>query len=161
MSSRPFRVLGIHHIAIGGNAKDRLLNLWVDLLGLRTVGTFQSVSENVDEDILVAGTGANAVEIDLMQPLDAGRKPNVATPALNHIGLSVDDLEAAVAWLSAKGVRFAPGGIRRGASGDDIAFIHPSSNDTFPVSGEGVLIELVQARENSGDGHGQTAENDF
>ncbi|QQC64309.1 VOC family protein [Paraburkholderia ginsengisoli] len=151
MSSRPFRVLGIHHIAIGGNSKDRLLNLWAGLLGLHMVGSYQSSSENVDEDILVAGSGAGAVEIDLMQPLDSARKPSVATPALNHIGLSVDDLEAAVAWLSARGVRFTPGGIRRGASGTDIAFIHPSSNDTFPLSGEGVLIELVQAGQSDGD----------
>jgi lactoylglutathione lyase len=57
----------------------------------------------------------------------------------------VDDLTAAIGWLSARGVRFAPGGIRKGAAGHDICFIHPRGNDASPVSGEGVLIELVQA----------------
>lgn len=146
MSSRPFQVLGVHHIAIGGSVKERLLHLWMDLLGLQSVDRFQSEAENVDEEILVAGSGAGAVEIDLMQPLDPTRKPNVAVPALNHVGLSVDNLEAAVAWLSASGVRFAPGGIRRGAGGADVAFIHPAPNEAFPVSGEGVLIELIQAK---------------
>ena len=47
--------------------------------------------------------------------------------------------------MSANGVRFAPGGIRQGAAGYDICFIHPKSNDEFPIAGEGVLIELVQA----------------
>jgi len=42
-------------------------------------------------------------------------------------------------------VRFAPGGIRAGAAGFDICFLHPKGNDEFPISGEGVLIELVQA----------------
>ena len=66
-------------------------------------------------------------------------------PPLNHIGLWVDDLPAAVQWLAARGVRFAPGGIRKGASGHDICFIHPKGDGANPVGGEGVLIELVQA----------------
>jgi lactoylglutathione lyase len=69
----------------------------------------------------------------------------VHTTPLNHIGLWIDDLPRAVEWLAANGVRFAPGGIRPGAAGHDICFVHPKSNDQFPVGGEGVLIELVQA----------------
>lgn len=65
-------------------------------------------------------------------------------PPLNHIGLWVDDLPRAVDWMKKKGVRFA-GGIRPGAAGHDISFIHPKGNDEFPISGSGVLIELVQA----------------
>ncbi|WP_460903579.1 VOC family protein [Paraburkholderia jirisanensis] len=141
---RPFEVLGVNHVAIGGSDKERLANLWVNLLGLRVSGHFRSERENVDEDILVAGTGAGAVEIDLMQPLDAARKPNVARPPLNHVGLTVDDLDAAVQWLATQGVRFTDGGIRQGAGGARMAFIHPSASDAFPVCGEGVLIELVQ-----------------
>ena len=51
----------------------------------------------------------------------------------------------AVEWLTAQGVRFAPGGIRKGAAGFDICFLHPKANEEFPIGGEGVLIELVQA----------------
>jgi lactoylglutathione lyase len=50
-----------------------------------------------------------------------------------------------VEWLTAQGLRFAPGGIRTGAAGFDICFVHTKGNDEFPFSGEGVLIELVQA----------------
>ena len=67
------------------------------------------------------------------------------TTPLNHIGLWIDDLPKAVQWLTARGVRFAPGGIRKGAAGYDITFLHPKANDEFPIAGEGVLIELVQA----------------
>ena len=47
--------------------------------------------------------------------------------------------------ITAQGVRFAPGGICQGAAGYDITFLHPRSNDEFPIAGEGVLVELVQA----------------
>lgn len=145
MSDRPFKVLGIQQIAVGGLDKMALRRLWVDTLGLSLEGDFQSEKENVDEDIAVAGSGPLKVEVDLMQPLDPDKKPKVHDPALNHIGLWIDDLEAAVAWLGEKGMRFTPGGIRKGASGHDICFVHPKGNDELPISGEGVLIELVQA----------------
>ena len=145
MSPRTFRVLGIQQVAIGGLDKQRLKSLWVDMLGLEVKSTFVSELENVDEDICSIGHGPHAVEVDLMQPLDAGKKPAVHTTPLNHVGLWVDDLPAAARWLADHGVRFAPGGIRKGAAGHDICFIHPKGDEEFPLGGEGVLIELVQA----------------
>ncbi len=142
---RPFKVLGIQQIAIGAPDKAPLRHLWVDLFGLVATGTFRSEKENVDEDILAVGAGAAKVEIDLMQPIDAANSPRVHEPRLNHIGLWIDDLRAAVAWLGEQGVRFTPGGIRQGASGFDVCFIHPKGDAALPLSGEGVLIELVQA----------------
>lgn len=144
-NTRPFKVLGIQQVAIGGTDKDRMKKLWVDMLGLEQTGTFQSERENVDEDILAMGKGAFKVEVDIMQPMDIEKKPAVHATPLNHIGLWIDDLPTAVEWLTANGVRFAPGGIRKGAAGYDITFLHPKSNDEFPIAGEGVLIELVQA----------------
>ena len=145
MSARPFKVLGIQQIAIGGPDKQRLQKLWVDMLGLQVTGTFKSERENVDEDICAIGSGPFRAEGDLMQPLDAGKKPAVHATPLNHVGLWIDDLPSAVQWLTARGVRFAPGGIRKGAAGFDITFLHPRANEEFPIAGEGVLIELVQA----------------
>lgn len=143
--TRPFKVLGIQQIAIGGADKQRLQKLWVDLFGLEVSGRFVSESENVDEDICALGDGPLKVEVDLMQPLDPEKKPAVHATPLNHVGLWIDDLPQAVQWLAARGVRFTPGGIRRGGAGFDICFIHPKGNEQFPVGGEGVLIELVQA----------------
>ncbi len=144
---RPFKVLGIQQIAIGGLDKAKLSNFWVDIMGLTKIHTFTSISENVDEDILRIGEGPYSVEVDLMQPLDEEKKPKVHEPQLNHIGLWIDDLKACVEWLSSNGVRFTPGGIRKGASGYDICFIHPKGNEEFPLSSQGVLVELVQAPE--------------
>lgn len=144
-SDRPFSILGIQQIAVGGLDKQKLRKFWVDTLGLRYSSTFISEKENVDEDICEAGYGAFKVEVDLMQPLDPDKKPKVHEPALNHIGLWVDNLNEAVDWLIAQGVRFTPGGIRKGAAGYDVCFIHPKGNEEFPIGSEGVLVELVQA----------------
>lgn len=143
--NRPFKVLGIQQIAIGGRDKLKLQRLWVDMLGLEVTGTYRSERENVDEDICAIGDGPFKVEVDLMEPIDPDGKPAVHATPLNHVGLWIDDLKAAVEWLTAHGVRFAPGGIRRGAAGFDICFLHPKGNDESPISGEGVLVELVQA----------------
>jgi lactoylglutathione lyase len=143
--TRPFKVLGLQQIAIGATDKSTLRHLWVDLFGLSVSGHFQSERENVVEDICSIGQGPFKVEVDLMQPLDILKKPAVHTTPLNHIGLWIDDLPAAVNWLTSQGLRFAPGGIRKGAAGFDICFVHPKGNEEFPLSGEGVLIELVQA----------------
>ena len=143
--TRPFKILGVQQIAIGGPSKEKLRTLWVDMLGLEITGNFVSERENVDEDITAMGKGPLKVEVDLMQPLDPEKKPAVHATPLNHIGLWVDNLPVAVDWLTGKGVRFAPGGIRKGAAGYDITFMHPKANDEFPIAGEGVLIELVQA----------------
>jgi lactoylglutathione lyase len=144
-TTRPFKVLGLQQIAIGAPDKAKLRTLWVDMLGLEVTGNFVSERENVDEDICAMGAGAFKVEVDLMQPIDIDKKPAVHATPLNHVGLWIDDLPAAVSWLTAQGVRFAPGGIRAGAAGFDICFLHPKANDEFPIAGEGVLIELVQA----------------
>ena len=142
---RPFAVLGIQQVAIGGPDKQRLRSLWVDVLGLAVKGSFVSERENVDEDICALGRGPTEVEVDLMEPIDPAGKPAVHATPLNHIGLWIDNLPAAVAWLSGRGVRFAPGGIRVGAAGYDVCFLHPKANEEFPIAGEGVLVELVQA----------------
>lgn len=145
MGDRPFSVLGVQQIAVGALDKEDLKRFWVDILGLSVTGNYKAESENVDEDIAVAGSGPLKVEVDLMQPIDAEKKPAVHNPPLNHIGLWIDDLPAAVSWMEGQGVRFTPGGIRKGASGFDICFVHPKGNDETPIGAGGVLVELVQA----------------
>ena len=132
MNERPFKVLGIQQIAVGNLDKDRLRTLWVDTLGLQLDGNYRSEKENVDEDIAFLGDGAHRVEVDLMQPVNPESTPRVHTPPLNHVGLWVDNLPMAVEWLTARGMRFAPGGIRKGASGFDIRATIPRSRSRRP-----------------------------
>jgi lactoylglutathione lyase len=142
---RPFEVLGVQQIALGGRDRTAMRSLWVDCFGLASVGTYHSVPENVDEELLSLGRGLGRVEIDLMQPVDESARPVTHTPPLHHVGLWVDALRSAVMWLVMHGVRLTPGGIRQGAAGHDVCFVHPKPSALFPLSGNGVLIELVQA----------------
>ena len=113
----------------------------MDHLGLDKVHEFKSEKENVDEDVLIVGKSVlGTVEVDLMAPLDPEKKPAVHKPALNHIGVWIDDLEKCVAYLAENDIKTV-GGIRPGASGHAITFVHPKSAC-------GVLLELVQAPEN-------------
>ena len=95
-AARPFRVLGVQQVALGGERKADLRALWVDLLGLEAIGSFRSERENVDEDILVCGAGVAKVEIDLMEPIDPERSPKVHVPPLNQRSLEASIAVAAV-----------------------------------------------------------------
>ena len=141
---KKFQIMGVQQIAIGSLSKEKIKKLWVDILGLKKIGFYENEKENVREDIIQLGTKDNFVELDLMEPIDETKKPSVYKPALNHIGLWVDNIENCVDYLQKNGVRIADGGIRMGASGHKVCFIHPKGNEDFPISGEGVLIELVQ-----------------
>jgi lactoylglutathione lyase len=145
MARRPFMVLGLQQIALGSTHRAALEALWVDCFGLTQIGTFRSAAENVDELILSLGSGLAQVEVDLMQPVNPTGRPIIHEPALHHVGLWIDPLRSAVAWLVSQGVRIAPGGIRRGAAGHDVCFVHPKPSRFFPISGQGALLELVQA----------------
>jgi lactoylglutathione lyase len=144
-NTRPFKVLGIQQVAIGNADKASLDALWKGVFGMKVHATKTIDSENVIEDIVKLGVYPYEVEIDLMTPIDADKSPKVHIPPLNHIGLWIDDLETAVQWMETKGVRFTPGGIRKGAAGHNVSFIHPKGSDTAPIGGAGVLVELVQA----------------
>lgn len=160
MSTRPFQILGLQQIAVGALDKGALRRFWIDTLGLTPAGSYRAESENVDEDIAVVGAGAFKVEVDLMQPIDPQKRPKVHDPALNHVGLWVDDLAAAYEWLMAQGVRFTPGGIRKGAAGHDVCFIHPKGSAEAPIGAEGVLVELVQASREVIDAFRSVADSD-
>ena len=146
MSDKPFRILGIQQIAIGGPDKQRLqVAVGRHASACRSRAPSSASARTSTRTSARWAAAPHAVEVDLMQPLDPDKKPAVHTTPLNHVGLWVDDLPKAVEWMTAHGVRFAPGGIRKGAAGHDICFIHPKGNEEFPIGGEGVLIELVQA----------------
>ena len=143
MKSKPFKILGVQQIAIGAKDKTILEHFFIEMLGISKSGSFQSKQENVRETICLIDNFGSEIELDLMEPIDPELKPKPHQPALNHIGFWVDDLQAAKMQLEEKGVRIAPGGIRKGAAGHDILFIHPRGNEQFPI-GSHVLIELVQ-----------------
>ncbi len=101
-----------------------------------------SPRERVDAqgvDVVFVGRGDGRLE--LLEPLspDSPVARFLATrgPGLHHLAYRVPDLEAALARLSAAGIRLIDEKPRVGAHERRVAFVHPGSTG-------GVLIELVQ-----------------
>ena len=76
-------------------------------------------------DIFMLVTSFNSKLLQRRSHSLAVHRVQVHVPTLNHVGLWVDDLEKAVEFLKVNGMRFTPGGIRKGAAGHDVIFLHP------------------------------------
>ena len=135
---RPFRVLGVQQIALGGRDKPALRRLWVELLGLELVGTFRSERENVDEDIARRRRGRVRRRNRPDAADRSGKKPAGARAgAQPRRACGWTTCRRPCEWLTEQGVRFTPGGIRKGAAGHDVCFVHPKGSAEAPLGGRG------------------------
>ena len=80
--------------------------------------------------------------IELLEPTSAGFARSRSSSArrgegIHHVCFAVEDLDAALADLSAKGFRLIHRAGVPGADGKRVAFLHPEA-------GRGVLIELSE-----------------
>lgn len=130
----------INHIAIAVRETAAALHFYADTLGLEAHPTRRVDSEGVDVTFLDVG----GARIEILEPLapdsPVGRFLDKRGEGLHHICLEVDDLRATCAELAARGYNVIDQTPRRGAGGEQLAFIHPGSTN-------GVLIELYQAPE--------------
>ena len=96
-----------------------------------------------------ACSGMDGCDLELSQDTQVGANfASGASVSVVLVGAGSGRVISSPAGIDCPGtctMAVAPGGIRAGASGHDICFIHPRPNDAFPVAGAGVLIELVQA----------------
>ena len=135
-----FKVLGVDHIGIAVGDLKEVGSFWGDMLGLPNNG-----EETVEEQKVTTGffPTPNGSEIELLaataddSPIAKFIEKNGGRGGIQHIALSVDNLEAALADLKEKGVRLIDEKPRKGAGGAKIAFVHPKAS-------HGVLLELCQ-----------------
>ena len=129
----------INHIAIIVPDLESALAFWRDTLGLDLTHTEDVPSQESLVAFLPVGEG----EVELVKPTTetSGAAKFLAKrgPGLHHIALEVDDLEAMLARLKAKGVRLINDIPVEAAGGNRAAFIHPES-------ASGVLVELYETR---------------
>lgn len=127
----------INHVGIAVKSLEASIPFYRDVLGMEFEGTEEVVEQKVKVAFLCVGES----RIELLEPTSADspvakflEKNGEGT---HHLAYQVDDLEAALAELKAKGVRLIDETPRRGAHNSLIAFIHPKA-------GGGVLTELCQ-----------------
>jgi LAO/AO transport system kinase len=125
----------IDHVGVAVDDAAALVEMFQRVFGLAT-GAPEDVGVH---RVRFVETGDSTIE--LVEPL-APESPVAAFlqkrgPGLHHICLRVDDIDAVLAALEARGVRLIDQVPRPGAHGSRIAFIHPSSAG-------GLLIEIKE-----------------
>jgi methylmalonyl-CoA/ethylmalonyl-CoA epimerase len=130
-------VLKLDHIGIAVSSLEETLKVYTDLLGMKLHGTETVEEQKVKTAFLPLGE----TEIELLESTapdgPIGKFIEARGQGIQHLAFRVDDLEAALAELKAKGVRLIDEKPRYGAGGAKIAFLHPKATN-------GVLIELCQ-----------------
>ncbi|MHC1730260.1 MAG: methylmalonyl-CoA epimerase [Syntrophobacteraceae bacterium] len=131
------KVLRVDHIGIAVNSIEEVKKLYSDVLGLKHMGN-ETVAE---QKVTTAFFPVGDAEIELLESTapdgPIAKFLEAKGQGVQHIAFRVDDLEAALEELKAKGIRLIDEKPRKGAGGAKIAFLHPKS--TF-----GVLVELSQ-----------------
>ncbi|MDR1988954.1 MAG: methylmalonyl-CoA epimerase [Acidobacteriaceae bacterium] len=127
----------IDHIGIAVGDLGAALAFYRDVLGLRIELSEEVVSQRVRAHFIPAG----AASLELLEATTSdsviARYVEKRGPGLHHVALRVDDIDAALAHLKARGVRLIDEHPRPGAEHSRVAFVHPSST-------HGVLVELKQ-----------------
>jgi methylmalonyl-CoA/ethylmalonyl-CoA epimerase len=133
------KVLKIDHIGVAVENLDETLALYTGILGLELHGTETVEAQKVKTAFLPVGES----EVELLATTDPegpiGKFIAAKGQGVQHIAFRVEDIEAALAELKAKGVRLIDEVPRYGAGGARIAFIHPKATN-------GVLVELCERK---------------
>ena len=132
------RVKSINHVAMVVADMENSLSFWRDALGLEV----REVRDVPTENSRIAFLPLDGPEVELVLPTreDSGISKFLAKrgPGMHHVCLEVDDLDAMLKQLKARGVRLVHEEARISSQGTKYAFVHPDSSG-------GVLVELYQA----------------
>ena len=130
----------INHIGIAVKSLEETIPFYRDSLGMTLTGTEEVASQKVRVAFLTIGES----KIELLEPTSddspVAKFLEKNGPGVHHVAYGVEDLEAAIAALTAGDTRMIDAVPRDGAHGARIAFIHPKSSG-------GVLTELCQCAE--------------
>jgi methylmalonyl-CoA epimerase len=130
----------LDHVGIAVQDIQKAIAFYGEALGLEVHGPEEVAGERVR--VHAVPVGGSWLELLEATAADSAIAAYVARrgPGIHHVTLRVEDIRAALAHLSARGVRLINSEPRPGAEGSLVAFIHPSS-------AHGVLVELKQRAE--------------
>ena len=127
----------IDHLGVAVDSIDEALAVY-RALGISETHREEVSSQGVRTAFLPVGESS----IELLEPLTpdspVGKFLGKRGPGIHHVCFGVEDIEAALADLAAKGFRLIHRQPVTGASGKRVAFLHPEA-------GGGVLIELAES----------------
>lgn len=132
------KVLKIDHLGIAVPDMEQALAAW-RALGFELADTHEVPTEKVRAAFLPVGES----RLELLEPTEPDSviaRFLQKRAGLHHVCVLVEDIEAALAELKAKGVELLDQAPRKGAGGSRVAFVHPRAAG-------GVLLELKQKAE--------------
>ena len=134
------KILKIDHLGIAVKSIETGKNFWSDVLGLK----FEGVETVAEQKVTTAFFPVGESEVELLESTapDGPIASHIEKrgEGIQHIALRVEDIEAALNELKAKGIRLIDERPRVGAGGAKIAFLHPKSTN-------GVLVELCERQD--------------
>jgi methylmalonyl-CoA/ethylmalonyl-CoA epimerase len=132
----------IEHVALAVADLDAAVKHYEEVWGLSVSHRERVEDQGVEEAMLPLGESY----LQLLGPTGpdttVGKFVERRGEGLHHIAYEVNDLEAALAELKAKGVPLIDEAPRLGGRGHMVAFVHPKGN-------HGLLVELIQAPNDS------------
>jgi methylmalonyl-CoA/ethylmalonyl-CoA epimerase len=133
------KVIKVDHIGVAVENLDAALAVYSGILGLELKGTEVVEEQKVRTAFLPIGGS----EIELLESTDPegpiGKFIAAKGQGMQHVAFRVENIDAALSELKAKGVRLIDEKARYGAGGARIAFIHPKATG-------GVLVELCERK---------------
>ncbi len=143
-------LLAVDHVGVAVADLDQAVAFHTEVLGLVLTHRETNLDQQVSEAMLgTPGAPPGAAQVQLLAPTGPGsplaRFLDRSGPGLQQLAYRVEDVVAAAAHLSSRGVRVLYPEPRRGTAGSLVNFAHPKDCG-------GVLVELVQA----GDGPAPT-----
>jgi methylmalonyl-CoA/ethylmalonyl-CoA epimerase len=131
------KILKIDHLGVAVKRIDAGKNFWADVLGLR----FEGAETVAEQKVTTAFFPVGESEVELLESTapdgPIAKYIEKKGEGIQHIAFRVENIEAALAELKAKGIQLIDEQPRRGAGGAKIAFIHPKA-------ASGVLVELCE-----------------
>jgi len=135
-----YKILHIDHVGIAVNNLSAIKEIFADKLGMYHQPEDETVN---DQKAKVSFFPCGDAELEFLEstspegPIARAIEKNGGRNLVQHIALRVDNVEAAIADLMAKGVEMLDKAPRYGAGGAKIAFLHPKSTG-------GILIEICE-----------------
>ena len=132
-----FNVGRVDHIGIAVKDIEQAKKFYTEFLGMKALG--EEVVEEQKVKVCFIPCGDSEIELLESTSPDGQIAKHIEKKGegIQHIALRVDNIEAAIADLMAKGVRMIDEKPRYGAGGAKIAFVHPKSTG-------GILLEISE-----------------
>ena len=127
----------IDHIGVAVSDLDSAVALYEDMLGMPVAHRETVESQGVEAVLLDVGDG----HVELLRPLGpdtpVGKFIERGGEGLHHVAYAVEDIDAVLNLLSARGVELIDDEARVGIRGSRVAFLHPKATGR-------VLTEIVE-----------------